>query len=290
MKKYPMIFTASAAMCACLVCGVAFGVTANADEVWNADGTELAETYRIGETVSLPDYTLEYNGKTAAAERSLHFPDGTATHEKEVELSKAGDYTVYYNAVIDGKVFSRSLAFTADYKSYYFTGANSVATYGAYTEYGCSSTGLQVRLGNGESLIFTRFVDVESLTKDDMIIQGFITPDQRGGADFDKLTVTLTDAKDPSVYLRFDLNRWTGNDSGKGYTFVSAGTGRIWSATRTRGATASCTSTIMSVLPPSIPGRRRGARRGAWRELTTISSPIRISSTCVSTPPKCGRT
>lgn len=223
MKKYPIIFTASAAMCACLVCGVAFGVTANADEVWNTDGTELAETYRIGETVSLPDYTLEYNGKTAAAERSLHFPDGTATHEKEVELSKAGDYTVYYNAVIDGKVFSRSLAFTADYKSYYFTGANSVATYGAYTEYGCSSTGLQVRLGNGESLIFTRFVDVESLTKDDMIIQGFITPDQRGGADFDKLTVTLTDAKDPSVYLRFDLNRWTGNDSGKGYTFVSAG-------------------------------------------------------------------
>lgn len=233
--KTKIVALASTAL---LFVGAAFGVgislsNANAEE-WTASATEWQweDSYLFGSTLDIPAYTVTVGGESLATNAVVTYPNGTTTTETSLSLEQAGVYTVSYYASKGGKEYVKTVTFEVGYKAYYVTSERSSVEYGEYTNYGAeyqahTNKGLLVRLANGDKLEFAHLIDVKELTAKKSLMTGFITPDAFNVADFDKFIVTLTDSKDPSIYLQIDINRWTlfagPSDGGKATTFVSAG-------------------------------------------------------------------
>lgn len=184
---------------------------------------EILSSYEFGSTFTVPDAVLSVGGKETEASFSVTLPNGSATTERKIKLDCAGKYSVKYTAVQESRVYSETCTFNVDYSAYYISGSTGTATYGKYDKLGANSQGLIVRLAKGETLNFTQLLSLSDLKDENNLIEGFITPDERGTADFDKLTLTITDARDSSVYVKIDINRWTSNNNGKQLSWVSAG-------------------------------------------------------------------
>lgn len=202
------------------------GIKSAQAEEWKGD--EIKQTYVFGETLKVPDYVLNINGKELKATSVVEFPDGTNYGETEVRLSQAGEYEIKYMATVGDKIYVKKFDFNVEYTAYNIGSADSSVEYGKYTEFESNSSGLIVRLARGDTLSFTKLIDVSDLISTNNLIEGFITPDKRGVADFDKLTVTLTDAFDTSNYVNIDIFRWNITDSAYGFTCVTAaGQGQV---------------------------------------------------------------
>ena len=222
-KKSKIKIAVISALAFSAVSAMAIGATSMKNAVaeeWR--GEEIKQNYVYGDTLDVPDYVVNVNGKELTAESVVEFPDGTNYGSDSVRLSQAGKYTVKYMAADGGKIYVKSFDFNVDYTAYTLNSAESSAEYGTYTEFGANSEGLKVRLAKGDTLEFTKLIDVADLTSTNQIIKGFITPDKRGAADFDKLTVTLTDALDSSVYVNIGVWRWTINGNSLGQMCVVA--------------------------------------------------------------------
>lgn len=204
----------------------AVGIKSARAEEWK--GGEIKQSYVFGETLKVPDYVLSVNGKELKATSVVEFPDGTNYGSDEVRLSQAGEYGVKYMATDGGKIYVKTFGFNVGYTAYNMNGAESLAEYGKYTEFEANSEGLKVRLAKGDTLSFTKLIDVADLTSVNNLIEGFITPDKRGTPDFDKLTLTLTDAFYPSIYVNVDIMRWTINGNALGQMCIAAaGQGQV---------------------------------------------------------------
>ncbi len=224
LKLFAVTALAFAAISATTI-GVA-GIEKAYAEEWK--GGEIKQNYVFGETLKVPEYVLSVNGKQLKATSVVEFPDGTNFGSDEVCLSQAGKYGVKYMAIDGGKIYVKTFGFNVGYTAYNMSGAESLAEYGKYTEFEANSEGLKVRLAKGDTLSFTKLIDVADLTSTNNIIEGFITPDKRGTADFDKLTLTLTDAIDSSIYVNIDIMRWTINNNALGQMCVAAaGQGQV---------------------------------------------------------------
>lgn len=185
----------------------------------------IAASYPYGTEFSVPSKTLTIHGKTVQASSTIRYPDGTLSQEPKILLSAVGEYFVTYYAESDGIHYSTEDRFTVDHYAYHVSDPKSSLRYGSYTDFGSQSDGLLVRLANGDTLTFGKVIDVTKLTavETNAIVSGFITPDIKGAADFNKLTFTLTDIVDPSVYLTIDINRSQFSGKGKGISWVMAG-------------------------------------------------------------------
>lgn len=234
--KTKIIAIASTAV---IAVGAAFGVgftlhKANAAE-WENSVAEWTweESYNYASTFSVPEYKVTVGGEEIVASSVVTYPNGATTTETEIVLDQAGIYTVSYYASKGGKEYSKKVNFTVEYQAYYIHDEKSSIEYGVYKGFGADTPdyaaykhdGLIVRLAPGDSLDFTQILSVDSFTSQESIIEGFITPDAFDTADFDKLTLTLTDSLDSSIYLNIDINRWwnTTLGSGKACSFVMAG-------------------------------------------------------------------
>lgn len=224
---------------AVLVVGTAFGVgfsisNANAEE-WS---TSIAEwvwesEYDYGSTFKVPAYTVTEGDESVEATSVVTYPDGSTTTESTVILDKEGKYTVTYYATVKGKQYSKSESFIVNYAPFYVRNKNSSVVQGTYTGFGAddpenekyANDGLIVRLAKGDRLEFTKILDVNELTADTSLVEGFVTPDEYRVADFERVMITLTDVVDPSVYVDVEINRWwmTNYNTGKSTSFVMAG-------------------------------------------------------------------
>ena len=224
MKK--SILTILTAMCIIASVGLIHSVSAAGNNTYAAEWSkiELEDHYVFGSTIEIPSLTLKVGSDTVQATYSVIYPDKTAVDTKTVRLSQAGVYTVEYYASLKGKHYSTKKQFAATALSFTTNDANSSTKYGVYPDYDCTTAGLITYLAQGDTLTFSQLIDVDDLTRGNPFFSAYIVPERRGEADFDKLVVTLTDALDSSVYLRYEVNRYTlSTMSGKGTLFVSAG-------------------------------------------------------------------
>ena len=213
-----------------------FGGKAYAEQ-WSE--CELEDHYEVGSTVEIPSLTVTVGGETVTATFTVIYPDKTAVDTKTVTLAQAGIYTVEYCATAGGKHYSTKKQFEATALSFMTEDKNSSTRYGVYPDYDCTTAGLITYLAQGDTLTFSQLIDVDDLTRGTPFFSAYIVPERRGEADFDKFVVTLTDALDSSVYLRYEINRYTLSTlSGKGTLFVSAGgngqdqVGHEWAANK----------------------------------------------------------
>ena len=196
-------------------------VKTNAAEVWTVG--EMDNKYLYGTSLDVPEATVEVNGAAVAATPTVTYPNGLTTTADNVKLTQAGIYTITYRAVVNGTQCVEKKTFEVEDKAYLVQSDKSSVTYGTYTNYGANSTGLIVRLAEGDSLTLSKLVNFDELTAVDKIVEAFVTPDTRGVYDFSTLIFTLTDPLDSSVSLRFRLRRWSSDVDGLRVSYVDVG-------------------------------------------------------------------
>lgn len=206
----------------CVVVSVAGIMIVSAEtEKWS--DVNIADSYVYGETFVVPERTVIVGNSSVTALSVVNTPDGKATQAKKIRLGDMGDYTVRYYAKIGSKQYAKEETFSVKGVSYEVKSSLSSVSYGKYSEFGADSEGLNVKLANKDKLEFTKLIDVDGLDRTNAIVKFFITPEQQGTADFDKLTFRLTDAVDNSVYLDIEVNRSQFAGNGLGTSWVMAG-------------------------------------------------------------------
>ena len=172
-----------------------------------------SEEKSFGSDFTVPERTVTVGDKTVTADSIVIYPDGSATTNKQITFSMSGVYKIIYSAEIDGKPYYDEVSIKVDDAAYFFSGEKSSAAYGKY-KYAESDEGLLVRLGFGESITFNTPINVKDVTKFDALVECFVTPDEKGVSDFERLYFTFTDVEDPSVYLRISVRQ---SAEGTGY-------------------------------------------------------------------------
>lgn len=202
---------------------VAMGVMSVYAETEKWSKVDIAESYIYGETFVVPERTVTVGNSSVEALSVVTCPSGKVTQAKSLRLGDMGDYTVRYYAKIGSKQYAKEETFSVKGVGYKVKSTLSSVSYGKYSEFGADSEGLNVKLSNKDELEFTKLIDVDGLDRTNAIVKFFITPEQQGTADFDKLTFRLTDAADNSVYLDIEVNRSQFAGNGLGTSWVMAG-------------------------------------------------------------------
>lgn len=216
-KKTAIIIALLAIMCTAIAVPA---VIANS-ESWS--NVELSDVYAYGETLTVPERTLTAGGSSVTALSTVAYPNGKVVRGKKVNLDEIGNYTLRYYANVGSKQYATEESFTVKGFGYRVDNSASSLEYGLYTDFGANSTGLKVKLANGDKLTFTKLINLSALTQKDALIKFFIMPEHQGTADFDKLTLTLTDSADSSKYVNIDVNRGQFSGSGLEVSWVMAG-------------------------------------------------------------------
>ena len=201
MKSRKSIFCLFSLLALCVASattGIVAYTSANTTDGWSNSFIETEYGYKETLTVTPRNYTK--NGKTYEATAIVCFPDGSISSLEEVILDQAGVYTVKYSVQAGDKVYAESEDFFVNYPAYDVSNAKSSVSYG--TPSGASEAGVQARIAQNDSIVFTQYIDFTKIKADDRLVTGYVTPDVAGAADFSELIFTFTDAKDPSVYLQ----------------------------------------------------------------------------------------
>ncbi len=212
-----------------VVAGVGFGVSnLQSDNVaamaeWS--NAEITEAYFLGAEFELPEAKLTIEDKTVDASVALIFPDGNATRAEKTVLNQVGTYILKYSAIVDGKPYGKDVPF--DVRGDMITYKSESTKIGYQTCAYASDPSkeyLTVSLAQGDTVTFSQLIDVSDITKDETLIDLFVTPATEGIADFDRLNYMFTDSANPDVYLKVRLSRYVKN-SGAAF-FLSGGNGQ----------------------------------------------------------------
>ena len=191
----------------------------------------IASQYTLGTKLEIPEQSITVDGTTVKASSVLTYPDGRATSATVVTLDKTGAYKLCYNALVNGKPYQKRYEFTVENKLVVVGNSDSSVRYGKwvpndpyeYNKKEITKSGLMVRLAQGDTLSFSKLIDLSNTTKDDIFFEMFATPDTLGTADFRRVVLTLTDALDPSVYLRITARDYYSEIRFSGTSYVLAG-------------------------------------------------------------------
>ena len=195
----------------------------NAVAEWNNE--EVTEAYYLGAEFTLPEAKLTVGDKTVDADVALIAPDGTATRAEKTVLKQVGTYVLKYSAIIDGKPYGKEIAF--DVRGDIITYNNEETKIGYQTcAYASDPTKeyFTVSLAQSDTITFSQLIDVSDITRDDKLIDLFVSPATEGIADFDNLFYLFTDSANPDIYLKVRLRRYL-KRSGTAY-YLSGGNGQ----------------------------------------------------------------
>lgn len=197
------------------------GVTAVAE--WS--GEQLTESYYLGAEFVMPEAKLTVGNKTVDADVALLAPDGSATRAEKTVLNQIGTYVLQYSAIVDGKPYGKEVSFAVRGDLITYSSETTKITY-ATSPYSSDAEKeyLTVSIAQGDTLTFSQLIDVATISKDDKLLDFFISPAMAGTADIDELFYMFTDSQNPDIYLKVRLKRYA-RKSGQAY-FLSGGNGQ----------------------------------------------------------------
>ncbi len=204
MKK-KLLLAALSAACAL---SLAFSLGASAKNTSNETWSEIAipESLVIDDTLEIPSARLTVDGTAYDAKVKLVYPDKTAVIKTDdfssAELNLAGVYTLVFEAKDgDGARYVKEEKFTVADKLFRISDAKSSISYGHDSLADDGVDGLLVNLTRKDTLSFGKIIDLTDITKDTVLLSGFITPSVQGSYDFDRIVFTFTDVYDPECTL-----------------------------------------------------------------------------------------
>ncbi len=154
----------------------------------------LEEEYALGTELTIPQAQIEVDGKVYDAQTLLYFPNGDTVSSQTVVLNQHGKYTLEYRAVTEQGIKKVTLSFLVN-EYLYSTDSRSSAVYGA-NEFAPQRPGVVTSLAMGEKFYFNQIIDLTGKTKNDSLVELFVTPQKQGLADALNLVFVFTDLYD----------------------------------------------------------------------------------------------
>ena len=185
------------ALLSTVVGNIAQAETGKTNVVWS--DVSLESEYGFGAEFSVPQRRITVDGVSVEASATLEFPKGSATTLENVTLSEGGKYSINYYATVNGNTYVSTETFQVSNRIGDY-GENSSISYGKH-ELAVEAEGLLIRLAENDDFTFSTVIDLNGITKSDVIIEGFVTPDRAGTFDFEELFFTFTDVVDSSKTL-----------------------------------------------------------------------------------------
>ena len=162
---------------------------------------QFESVYGLGETFTAPEVYAVKGGKTYFAEPVVTFPNGSTFVCDTFRLTELGDYSLIYNAEIDGKNYSMKTGFFVSARSEdLFETVNATLKTGQ-SDYYEGLYGLQVDAEPGASLTYSRTIDLSYSTKDQLLLEMVALSHTKEKSDFTEFFVTLTDVHDEGNYI-----------------------------------------------------------------------------------------
>lgn len=196
-------------------------VVAVTDGDWTISGLDAALTY--GTSIAMPTASVRVDGKDVAAQAYVKMPNGITVSGESFELTQTGKYTITFYVETSGVLYKTERTFVVD-APFVSVGENSSAQVGTYTGIGSktNNTGFLLRIADGETVTFNKLIDISSLTSQDVLFSAFVTPDEQGVADCNRIIFTLTDAVDSDCSLTIVADRVVDSDWGDSLTYFKA--------------------------------------------------------------------
>lgn len=180
-------------------------ITAKADEV-SLSAVDIKEEYCIGETLVIPDATINVNGENYSAEKFLLLPDGAVKITDEYLLTESGNYSVLYKASVDGKVIEKTVSFTVLSDLFSVSSLQSSAQYGTNSYLPEDVQGVNLSLKDGDVFTYNKLLDVSNFNKSTNLIKFYVTPQEVDAPEFANMYVKLTDIYDKDNYITVKYN------------------------------------------------------------------------------------
>ena len=202
-KRIGLLATLAVSFVACL--GASAGLWMHNVRAQEADptlvGGEIEEEYLLGDSLTIPEAQISYDGKTEDAKIIVTKPDGEVVQTTNVLLEQGGVYTIEYRAVIDGELKSVEKEFIVQTPMFSGGSKNTFGVYGEDTS-SCQTgiKGVNVSLAEGDVLAYNDIIDLRE--SNGSFLELFLLPKEGAGTiDLRKLVITLTDIYDPSITL-----------------------------------------------------------------------------------------
>ena len=207
-KKFTVILLTALCLTFALL-GLTSLKTAKAEVSIYYEDAFVRENYIVGEEFEIPEALLKEGNNYYNATGILTFPSGKAVVEKTV-LDEAGEYKLEYRSLVDGKILSSALSFTAHQTLYSVSGFRSSAEYGA-SKLAPSKKGIVVSLAAGDKFVLNKTIDLNKVDKLNKLISFFVVPEMQGQLDVAKVHITFTDVYNSSNKVTVTGKRYESN-------------------------------------------------------------------------------
>jgi hypothetical protein len=196
-----------------------------------ASAESTAQTIYVGDEINAAEYTLSYDGGSVKAEGfTVVYPSGGVYGGKAFMVEQAGNYAVTYYANVNGERIEETQIYMAvrTSKDIIYSTDGATIDYGKYEvespykmkkeTYGALAT-----FKAGSSIVFSTTIPTEKLTADYNIIDMIVMPSVFRETDFEKLTMYITDANDPTNFIEIVIVSSNVVDGNGQVTYVRAG-------------------------------------------------------------------
>lgn len=180
---------------------------------------------KIGDTVEVPSYRLEADGKIVEATALVTTPEQKVYRSSSFVTTQSGRYTIEY--VYNGETVYTAYC-TAVPSATDFFSVNSLATIQGIANYTYkeddSLKGVKIDVTEGATISFEKEIEMSERTKNDLLFSAIIDPSTQGLADFGQMIVTFTDLEDSSVYFKATFSDGALDTQSSAYaSYVNAG-------------------------------------------------------------------
>lgn len=211
------------------IVGVLCGGVAYASSVRAEETVVFPEQAYLGETIDIPEKTVEIEGQTVETSILVTAPDGGQYTGNTLYTNQIGLYTLEYYAYVNGKRISlETETLTVVRKAADLFETNAYATVeNASFRYDDEVKGVRASLSTGGKITFSKIFSASDFTKDTALIEMIAEGSKEGSPDYTNLTITLTDIEDPNNAVNVYMVDSGANCFGKG-TYVRVGaTGQV---------------------------------------------------------------
>ncbi len=176
-----------------------------------------------GDTFAIADGYVIVGNDRVQAESKIVFPSGACYANTSIVLSETGVYTIIYEATVNGQSYSFEKTVTA------FEGVADMFTAkdGTTFSFGTNNvtdkvSGVKVQTKNAQTVRYNHIIDLNQLTRDDLLLELMADVDVIGSPDFTDFVITLTDIYDSENVLTIKATYSYTNSEGNG-TYIKAG-------------------------------------------------------------------
>lgn len=190
-----------------------------------------AETIYVGDVIKAEEHEITKGSKSVPAEGMIVvYPNGSVYGGESFEIIQAGNYQITYYATIDGEKVERVENYLAirKPKNIMILEDGMSAEIGEYYvespyELTKGITGTIVNFKAGQSVTFSTTIETAKLTGSYNILEFIVMPSVFKETDFERITVRVSDSKDPNNYVDVIIDSSNTLDGGGQVSYVRAG-------------------------------------------------------------------